>query len=109
MFKTKLFKLKPDISYLVNVNYLEEIIAALQGLLNSVNIEPYEWGHEIYEIICDRNYCRCHDNYDSTPERLADAELVLPTNEVLQLIIDWRACVVQWRIEYLGQDPNLYV
>lgn len=101
-------KLEADISYLVHVNYLEEIIDALQGLLNSVNIEPYEWGHEIYSIICDGNYCRCHDNFSSTPEKLADAELILSTDEVLQLMTDWRAFVIQWRIEIVGQDPNLF-
>ncbi len=91
------------------VNYLNQIIASLQSLLDSTSVESYEWGGEIYSIICDAEFCRCHDNFDSTPDRLADVELVLPTNEVLQLIIDWRAFVIQWRIEYLGQDPNLVV
>lgn len=104
-----LSKLADDISYHRDVNDIDLIIASLQAQISSSNIEPYIWGDEIYSVICDSEYCRCHCNYNSTPDRLADAELVLPTNEVLQLITDWRAFVVQWRIEYLGQDPNLFV
>ncbi len=104
-----LYKFQSDVNYLDGVSYLNEIIAALQSLLDSTSVESYEWGGEIYRIICDAEFCRCHDNYDSTPEKLADAELVLPTNEVLQLMIDWRAFVAQWRVEYLGQDPGLFV
>ncbi len=104
-----LSKLADDVSYHLNVNDIDIIIESLQAQINSSSLESYIWGDEIYSVICDGEYCRCHDNYDSTPEKLADAELVLPTNEVLQLMIDWRAFVVKWRVEYLGQDPNLFV
>ncbi len=103
-----LYKFQSDVNSLVRVNYLNEIIASLQNLLESTSVESYKWGHEIYSIICDGNYCRCHDNFSSTPEKLADAELILSTDEVLQLMTDWRAFVIQWRIEIVGQDPNLF-
>jgi hypothetical protein len=103
-----LYKFQSDVNYFDRVSYLNEIIAALQSLLDSTSVESYEWGGEIYRIICDADFCRCHDNFDSTAEKLAEVELVLPTNEVLQWAIEWRDFVIQWRIEYLGQDPSLF-
>ncbi len=101
--------LSDDLSNLDDVDYLNEIVTSLQALIDSTETEPYEWGHEIYEIICDAEFCRCHEIYLATGANLAVPELVLPTAEVLQLIVDWRAFVIQWRIDYLGQDPNLFV
>ena len=102
-------KLAADIIFHKDVDDIDNIIESLRAQINSSIIEPYTWGYEIYSVICDGEYCRCHDNFSSTPEKLADAELILPTSEVLQLMIDWRAFVVKWRVEYLGQDPALFV
>jgi hypothetical protein len=102
-------KFAADIIFHDDIKDIDQIIESLHVQLSSDNIEPYTWGYEIYSVICDGEYCRCHDNFSSTPEKLADAELILPTSEVLQLMIDWRAFVVKWRVEYLGQDPNLFV
>lgn len=101
-------KFQADLSNLDDVDYLNEIVTSLQALIESTETEPYEWGHEIYEIICDAEFCRCHEIYLARGANLALPELVLPTAEVLQLVIDWRAYVIQWRIHYLEQDPNLF-
>ena len=92
---------------LIEIDYLDEIIDALQSLVNGTRVEPYNWGHEIYDIRSDAQNCSCHHTFLRRQGR-ADLELVLPTVEVLSWIIEWKAFVIQWRIDYLGQDPTLF-
>lgn len=101
-------KFQSDFNMIDDVSYLDQIITGLHNLIDLSSVEPYEWGREIYTIVCDAQFCKCHDNFETTPTYFPEAELVFPTNEILQLLLEWREFVIQWRINYLGQDPALF-
>lgn len=90
---------KSEITNIANIEYLNKIVNSLQQLKNKT-LDTYDFGYEVYIIICDHEFCRCVDSYKITEEKFPDPDSVIPIDEVLQLMIDWTNYVTQWKKEH---------
>jgi hypothetical protein len=102
-------KLQCDIGRIVILKDITDIIKALQQLMDVAKKETYEFGYEIYLIVCDADNCKCYDIFKYDEDNIPDPQLIVPASKMLQLMIDWKEYIIQWRIDYLGEDPNLYL
>jgi hypothetical protein len=77
LFATEIRNLSDD--------YLNEIVPSLQKVLSG-ELEQYDFGYEIYSIDCRKDISQVIDTFDGW-KSIAE----IPTQEVYELMRDWRA------------------
>jgi hypothetical protein len=65
-------------------DYLEEIVAFLQKVLNG-ELEQYDFGYEVYSIDCRKDVAQVIDTYNEWK-----SIAVIPTQEIYEMIRDWK-------------------
>lgn len=88
-----------EINSLTYIPNLTEITDSLQQLKNKT-LESFTFGYEVYAIVCDHEFCRCYNVLKNKGDDWGEPEAVIPIDEVLQLMIDWRNYVIEWEKEY---------
>lgn len=85
-----------------NLDYVKEIVSKLEAVLNG-KLEFYEgFGFEVYMIECDKENATVKNIFE---DHKIDA--VIPTNEVYELMRDWRDYLIKYNNERDGEKPIL--
>lgn len=74
----------------LRLDYLKEIVLQLEKLL-AVQIPQYDFGFEVYNFDCTKNECKVLNTFEGWK-----IECVLPTEEIYQLLRDWRDYLINF-------------